>query len=355
MQDRMSNVMNGLHREYEHSIVSISGDYGCKSRLSADGRYDFPLSTSESYSSLSDILAIRAALKRIKPDLLCTYNWGAVDWAMTSRMFPLCPHIHLESGFGAEEADGQFRRRVLFRRLALARVSLVIVPSRTLARIATEVWKLDPKIVARVPNGVDCRKFSGARSSEKILGFEKAPEELIVGTVAALRPEKNLGLLIDAMAALKDRSNVRLMIVGDGSERASLEDRAERLGIGKKVVFTGQVDQVDRILGLIDVFALTSRTEQMPFGILQAMAAGKPIAAVDVGDVSEMLPPENRSLVVPRDDLPAFTETLNSLLRDADMRRGIGEANQAHVRATYPLEAMVETYESIFSRFALPD
>lgn len=354
MQDRMSNVMNRLNQEYVHSIIAINGDYGCKSRLNANRRYDFPLLKSEQYSLLRNILTIRASLKRIKPDLLCTYNWGAIDWAMTSRLFPVCPHIHLESGFGLEEADGQFPRRVIFRRLALARVSLVIVPSRTLVKAAIGSWKLDPKIVAHIPNGVDCKKFTGARVIEEIAGFKRSPDELIVGTVAALRPEKNLGMLIDAMAAIESQSNVRLLIVGDGPERANLESQAERRNIAEKVFFTGQVDAVDRVLGLIDVFALTSRTEQMPFGILQAMASGKPIAAVDVGDVSEMLAPENRTLVVPGDDLSAFTKTLDSLLGDAGSRRRIGEENQTHVRTTYTLEAMVDAYESIFKKFALP-
>ena len=92
----------------------------------------------------------------------------------------------------------------------------------------------------------------------------------------------------------------------------------------ERVTFAGQMLNPERALGLLDVFALSSDTEQMPLSLLEAMAAALPVVATDVGDVRGMLTDDNRRLVVPRDDEPAFTAALSTLLTDATLRRRLG-------------------------------
>ncbi|MFQ6018875.1 MAG: glycosyltransferase family 4 protein, partial [Kiloniellaceae bacterium] len=139
-----------------------------------------------------------------------------------------------------------------------------------------------------------------------------------------------------------------LVVVGEGPERPKLKVLAKTLKIADKVVFLGHVEAVEEVLSRLDVFALTSRTEQMPNSILQAMAAGKPIAAVDVGDVQRMLAPENRAFVVPGDDQRRFARGLEQLLADSKLRRNLGRKNQTHVQAHYPQERMFKAYEAMF-------
>ena len=92
---------------------------------------------------LASVRSFRRALRRIRPDLLVTYNWGATEWALANAL-PLVRHVHIEDGFGPEEQAGQIARRVWLRRLFLRRAT-VMVPSRTLWRIATEIWRLPPR------------------------------------------------------------------------------------------------------------------------------------------------------------------------------------------------------------------
>src|SRR5438309_11790976 len=87
------------------------------------------------------ILTGARTLLRRKPDLLVTYNWGAMEWA-AADLFARIPHLHIEDGFGPEEIAEQLPRRVLFRRLVLNRRSTVVLPSRTLMAIATDIWKI---------------------------------------------------------------------------------------------------------------------------------------------------------------------------------------------------------------------
>ena len=96
------------------------------------------------------------------------------------------------------------------------------------------------------------------------------------------------------------------------------------------------------------MFALSSDTEQMPNSLLQAMAAGRAVAAVDVGDVKRILSPENRAFVVPKDDEGGFANALGSLLAEADARIHLGQRNQAHVQRHYSEERMFRAYAAVF-------
>ena len=98
----------------------------------------------------------------------------------------------------------------------------------------------------------------------------------------------------------------------------------------------------------LDIFAMSSDTEQMPNALLQAMAAGLPVASVDVGDVRRMLPPENRAFVVPRDDEEGLRRALDALAASGGLRRRLGLANRAHVRAAYSIETMFAAYRDAF-------
>lgn len=348
VQVRTAEIVNHLGNAYRHAIIALNGNHSCQSHLSGNAEVEFlpvPIKRKQTVNAVS---AARAQLRRIRPDLLLTYNWGSTEWAFANMLRPLCPHLHFEDGFGSDEADRQLRRRVWFRRAALARTEQIIVPSHTLAQIATRVWKLSPDKVTHIPNGVDCSRFTEQPDVNADFDFSRRGSELIVGTVAPLRPEKNLGLLLDAVAKISDRFDIRLLIVGDGQERGTLMRRAETLGIADRIEFTGHIEAVEKALAVFDVFALTSRTEQMPFGVLQAMAAGKPIAAFDVGDVKSMLSPENRPFVTPKDDLPGFRQSLSRLLEDTAARNRIGTRNRGHVQKHYPHDRMLEAYRKLF-------
>jgi len=119
--------------------------------------------------------------------------------------------------------------------------------------------------------------------------------------------------------------------------------------VAERVILTGAIDQPERLLGRMDVFALSSDTEQMPYSVLEAMAAGLPLVTTDVGDVKRMLAEDNAPFVVPTEAEARFTEALLGLLRDTGLRATVGRRNQDHVRTNYALETMVARYDTLFS------
>jgi glycosyltransferase involved in cell wall biosynthesis len=285
-------------------------------------------------------------LGRLKPDLLVTSNWGSIEWALTRLAMPSLPHLHTEDGFGPEESGGQFKRRILTRRVAL-RSSTVVVPSRVLLLAARDVWNLPARQVHHIPNGLDVSRFApdGAVAAPGPAG--DAP---VIGTVAALRPEKNIARLLRACALLRrDGVPLRLAIMGDGPQREMLEALAVELGIDAEVRFAGHMPDPAAAYRGMDLFALSSDTEQMPFSVLEAMASGLPVASTDAGDVRYMVAEENASLVVEQDDA-ALAGALRPLLLDAPLRARLGAANRAKALRDYDQEAMFQAHAALIDR-----
>ena len=337
-QVRFAKLANAFGGAFRHAIVSMDGARQCAERLDPLLDVTWPEIALRKGSTFGNVLAIRAALRRLRPDLLVTYNWGAIEWAMANSLAGF-PHLHVEDGFGPEERDTQIPRRVLTRRLVLRRCK-TLLPSRTLWRIATEVWRLPEARLRYVPNGIDTERFSPRAAAR-----EAGPP--VIGTVATLRAEKNLVRLLQAFAALPADAGARLMIVGDGPERSRLEAEAGRLGLGGRVVFPGAANDPAPRYADFDIFALTSDTEQMPISVLEAMSCGLPCVATDVGDVRAMLAAENAPYVVPC-DAQAVSGGLAGLLGDGRLRAGIGAANRDKALRDYDERTMLDAWRALF-------
>ena len=340
-QIRFCTLANRFGARYRHVIFAMDGCYECCDRLGHGVDVEIADVLAKKPDTFGNRRRFRSYLKAHPPDLLVTYNWGSLEWAMAN--WPsLLLHVHVEDGFGPEEADRQLLRRVLTRRLVLSR-SQVVVPSRTLEKIALNVWRLDPRRVRYIPNGVDCARFS----APSIVPFDWPGPGPIVGTVAALRPEKNLRRLLDAFRLVRSRFPCRLLISGDGPERESLEAYAEALGLGEHVRFTGHASEPERIYAGLDVFALSSDTEQMPITVIEAMAAGLPVAATDVGDISLMLSNANRPFMAWR-NAGSLADSILKLLHDSELHAHVGAANRKAAEDRFDVRTMTEAYAQLF-------
>jgi glycosyltransferase involved in cell wall biosynthesis len=169
----------------------------------------------------------------------------------------------------------------------------------------------------------------------------------LIGTVAALRAEKNIARLLRAAALLRAEGVAfRLLLVGDGPERPELEALAGGLGLGGCTRFAGHVPDPAALYRGLDLFALSSDTEQMPFSVMEAMASGLPVAATGVGDLRAMLAPENLPYLATREDA-ALAAALRPLLADAALRRRLGAANRAKAERDYDEETMFARYAAL--------
>jgi glycosyltransferase involved in cell wall biosynthesis len=342
-QVRFAALANRFKARWRHAVISLDGEEACADRIGEDVPLAMIPPPVEDLRLARRVWRIHRTLQELKPDVLVTSNWGSIEWAIANQLPPSLRHIHTEDGFGPEEAVVQLRRRVLTRHWAL-RGSTIVLPSQRLLRLAREEWRLPPASLRYVPNGVDLRRF---RPDGPAACLDVPGPGPLIGTVAALRPEKALDRLLYAAAILMNEGLAfRLVVVGDGPERRRLECLAAELDLGGCVRFTGAMPDPAPAYRAFDVFALSSATEQMPFSVLEAMASGLPVASTDVGDVRSMLAPENLPHLAAADDA-AFAAALRPLLVDATLRRGLGAANRRRAELEFDQEAMFQAYAAL--------
>ena len=345
-QSRLLQLIKAYGDTYSHTIVALDGCYDMATRMPPAAPVQYLDPKIGKRDGLAAIKQIRSVIATVRPDILVTYNWGAIEWAFVNRLLGLVRHIHIEDGFGPEERDRQFRRRVLFRKLALSgRRTIVVLPSRTLVKIATQQWRLPEKSLRYISNGIDCARFAVSRRQAE------PGEPLIIGTVASLRPEKNLNRLIRAFAlARQDRPAVdlRLLIVGDGRERGDLEKGAKEAGCAEAVKFVGATDEPESYLAKMSIFAMSSDTEQMPLTVLEAMASGLPVVSTDVGDIADMVSPDNLPYVTKLSDERGLRRSLIALIDSASTRAALGHLNREKAFANFNFTQMASKYAELF-------
>jgi len=338
-QVRFTRLAAHLGGAWRHAIIAMDGDRRCAERLPPGLDVAFPDLAIVKGDLAGNIRRFRAALRSIGPDLLVTYNWGTIEWAI-ANLLPIVRHVHVEDGFGPEERAKQLPRRVWMRRLTLRRAT-VVLPSRTLERIAVELWRLPPSNIRYVPNGIELARFR-----PRMPGPPGA--EPVIGTVAALRPEKNIARLLGAVARVRANRPVRLSIIGDGPERPALEGRAAALGLSDAVTFHGHQPDPAPFYAGFDLFALSSDTEQMPISVLEAMASGLAVVATEVGDVRAMLSEENAALIVPANEV-ALARAIARALDDTALRAAAGQANRKKAEREFDEATMCDRYARIFA------
>lgn len=349
---RTVRLIEALGGEFRHSILAIDGRTDARAQLppGADVRI---LDAPPRAGSLATTLRLRALLARERPDLVLSYNWGAFDAVLAQRSRFSRRIVHHEDGFNPDEAVQQKGRRALARRMILPGVHALVVPSRNLERIARERWGLPERLVRYVPNGIRPERFEprdGRPELRERLGIPRGAP--LVGFVGHLRPEKNPLRLLKACARIEPELGAHVLVLGDGPERPAMEALvAKTPTLYGRVHFAGFVADPAEHYRAMDVFCISSDTEQMPVALLEAMASALPVVATDVGDVRAILPEEQGPCVVDmgeRETAWPLAEKLTELLGDPERRARLGAGNRSRVRERFTFETMLAAYRELY-------
>ncbi len=231
----------------------------------------------------------------------------------------------------------------------LAHVSSRIIAVSSAERIHMLQCGLTSRSIQLIPNGVglpdSTRRVEDRRRVREHFGL--AEHEICIGFVGRLVREKNLELLLTSFnRLLKSSRYVRLVIVGDGPLREQLEKFARTCGIESRVTWCGYVDAKPLFSGF-DLFALPSAIESWPYVIMEAMAAGLPVVATDVGGIPELIRSGDTGYVVPNGDATLFAEALVRLTADSALRQSMG-ANALRTIRQFSIESMATQIEQVY-------
>jgi glycosyltransferase involved in cell wall biosynthesis len=348
-QVRTASLLEAFGDAFRHSLVAMDGRLDARELVddAVDVTY---LDAPPKAGSLRTVPRMASLIRDARPDLVLTYNFGAIDTALALRTFRGPPLVHHEDGFRPDEASALKRRRSWLRRAALARAAAVVVISENLRRIALDAWRLDRDRVHFIPNGIEAERFEPADGNPALRAELGIPADaFVVGAVGHLRPEKNVARLLRAAARVE---GAHVLVLGEGPEREALEAVAASRELAGRVHFAGYHADPRGHYRAMDAFALSSDTEQMPIALLEAMATSLPVAATDVGDVRAILPDAQAEFVVPLGErcLEGLSHALGRLAAAPDTRARLAAANRERILKRFTKQRMVAAYRELYER-----
>jgi glycosyltransferase involved in cell wall biosynthesis len=291
-----------------------------------------------------------SGLRRERIDILHAHLFGSSFWAAllgpVGRVPVIIAHDHNWS------FEGQASRRLLDRHLISPRTSAYVTVAEESRRKIIEVEGLDPDHVRVVKNGIPEVETSGRARARAALGL--ADDAAVIGTVAVLRPEKSLDVLVEAVAVLAPkRPGLRLLVAGEGPERPRLEELIRARGVGDNVTLLGVRHDVPDLLDAFDVAVCCSAWEGSPISVIEYMRAGLPIVASDVGGIPSMLEAGVEGVLVPAGDPAALATGIDGLLADKPRRAAIGERARERQRRDFSLDAMIRSIVELYDELWL--
>jgi sugar transferase (PEP-CTERM/EpsH1 system associated) len=362
LENGLVNLLNRMPPErYRHAIVCLAG-YGeaFRQRLRRD---DVPVISLDKQPGKDPGVYLRMlrTLRRLRPDVVHTRNLGTVDMQWIAALSGVPHRVHGEHGWEASDPQGLHPKGLRIRRACRPVIHRYVPMSQDIARWLERSVGVPREKIRQLYSGVDVQKFfpspkpspadagEGFRTPSPALAGEGRGEGLVLGTIGRLDPVKNQAALIEAFATLRtSHPRLRLVIVGDGPLRASLQQLATDLGVADAVTFTGARSDTPDLLRSFDVFVLPSINEGISNTILEAMASGLPVVAGRVGGNPELVADGLTGSLYGGSDASSLARALRPYVTDSALRRAHGEAARARVVQNFSLDSMVARYLALY-------
>ena len=333
-------------------FIYLSG-HGVGKNLIEDAGYEvFYLSNIELINAFrfSILLKLVRILKNHKVDVLhCHVHKPTVYGVMAARLAGtpvVLSHVH---GLGR---SGNFRRKLTNFLLSQKCSRIISVANSVKEDVLRNNWRMPAEKVAVLENSVDYARFADVSvdktETRRMLGI--SPDAFVFGTVGRLAPTKGLSFLIEAFSRAKEEiSSARLVLLGNGPSRAELEQQASRTSCRDSIHFLGHRDNIEQLYRAMDTFVLSSVAEGMPRAILEAMAAGVPCIATQVGGIPEIINSPDVGLLVPPRDPQALAQAMLKLAHTSDERlEEYARKSTNRIRRFYSHEVVKEKLSNLY-------
>lgn len=233
----------------------------------------------------------------------------------------------------------------LQQRLVAAGVDRYLAVSQDTAKRLLETFRWPAEKVQVVYNAVEPAPFDAQPDPVLRKFLSRRRGRPVVFTAARLEEQKGHRYLLESATEVPE---AQFVFAGDGPERAALEAQAASLGLDDRVMFLGRRHDIPEILACCDAFVLPSLWEGLPLSVLEAMAAGKPVVASDVGGTGEAVLHEETGLLVPAGDRRALAKAIRAVLDDPALAHRLGSAGRKRVRQKFSAAEMVHRITSVY-------
>lgn len=237
-------------------------------------------------------------------------------------------------------------------RINLRNSSLITVNSENVKNFAANHFSISPDKIKVIYNGIDVERFVSLKKITKLKDDLSIPiNSRVVGIIGKLSsPQKNIPLFLKSARGISSQlPNVKFLIVGGGKLLDEMKNLSNNLAISDKVYFVGEREDIPDILNLLDVFVLSSYKEGLPNVIMEAMAAGKPVVATDVGGIPELVVDGETGFLVPSNNVEKLSQAVIRLLENPKVAERMGEKGKERISTFFLVDRMVRETENLYS------
>jgi glycosyltransferase involved in cell wall biosynthesis len=224
---------------------------------------------------------------------------------------------------------------------------VVLANSRAVADVLSRRERVPASKIRIVYQGIDVTRFG--RDGHRASYGPTRPQDVVIGYVGRLHPEKGPRFLIDAASRVARTTDAfQVVIVGDGAERESLQAMAGSLGVSRRVRFVGMQSDVASFMRTFDILVIPSLEEGLPTVAMEALACGVPVVATAVGGTPEVIDHRRTGLLVPPADPAALADALVTLLTNAPLRQRLGQLGPRVVEDRFQATRMLTQTAAIY-------
>lgn len=349
-----AGLARALSDRYRFVFACLDGLGSIGERLRAEG---FPVEVIDRKDGIDFKCGLRLStfLRKHGVDAIHAHQFTPFFQSLIARLAYPAPSV-VFTEHGRQYPDTRSAKRVAFNRILSRNNDRIVAVGEAVrqALIANEGFA--PARVEVIRNGVDIASFAAVRSDVALRRsvrheFALRHDEYAIVQVARLNPLKDHATAIRSLANLRRRGvPARLILVGDGQERAQLEAAAWEAGCERHVSFPGERTDVARILSAADAFLLSSISEGIPLTLIEAMAAGVPVVATQVGGVDEVIVDGESGLLVAAQDDKQLARQLQRLHGDSDLRRQLVLTGFERAKSLFSLQRMHAEYSQLYEQ-----
>jgi sugar transferase (PEP-CTERM/EpsH1 system associated) len=359
LENGLVNIINRSPPDrYRHAIICLTSAEDFAQRITAPGVRIIELNKKPG-QDIGVYWRLWLALKELNPSIVHTRNLAALETQWLGVLMPGTKRVHGEHGRDIGDLDGRNWKYLALRKLMKLMVHRYIAVSQDLASWLTDVVRVNPNSMRQIYNGVDQDFFFPPIDSDSKKGlpswFVSPGECIVLGTVGRLAEVKDQARVLEAMAiifgkepSLKDK--IRLVMVGDGPLRSTLENQIERLDLGSHVLMTGDRSDIPQLMKTMDIFVLPSLAEGISNTVLEAMATGLPVVATRTGGNPELVSSEISGLLFPVGDSESLAEALLTLIASPQLRKGMGENALERIKMQFFWDNTVSEYLGVYDQ-----